>query len=315
MSLTTQLALFRDVVQQGSFSKAAALHDMDNSSLSKQIKKLEVTLGVQLLNRSTRSFSITSAGEEILEQTHTLLDTLAHIHSIADSYQSVPKGLLRITSPIFFGQEYLQPVVTRFMKQYPDVQVTLSLDDKRVDIIADHFDLAFRISKLRESNLIAKKIANTNFALVASEQFIEQYGEPKTPQQLLELPAVVYSNGSVTLDRIRISETAHSTNMVTLRMQGNYKISDVRTMMGAVKDGLGYALIDLFNLDQPISDTKLVPLLTDHKLSTMETGIYAIYPHRTQTLLVSEFIQYVQQHIGSPALWESHIPNYQDLYQ
>ncbi|CAM4173898.1 LysR family transcriptional regulator [Vibrio neonatus] len=315
MSLTAQLALFRDVVQQGSFSKAATLHDMDNSSLSKQIKKLEASLEVQLLNRSTRSISLTSAGEEILEQTHILLDTLTHIQSIADSYHSEPKGSLRITSPIFFGQEYLQPVVTRFMKQYPDVQVNLSLDDKRVDIIADHFDLAFRVGKLKESNLIAKQIAKTNFALVASEQFIQQHGMPQTPQQLLELPAVVYSNGNVTLDRVRISESAHSSNMVTLRMQGNYKISDVRTMMGAVKDGLGYALIDLFNLDRPISQSKLVPLLTDYQLSTMDTGIYAIYPHRKKTLLVSEFIDFVQQHIGSPAIWESHIPNYNEMYK
>ncbi|WP_261823843.1 type 2 periplasmic-binding domain-containing protein [Vibrio neonatus] len=72
-------------------------------------------------------------------------------------------------------------------------------------------------------------------------------------------------------------------------MQGNYKISDVRTIVGALKSGLGYALIDLFNLDQPISETKLVARLTDHKLSTMDTGIYPIYPHRKQTLLVSEF--------------------------
>ncbi|CAM2917061.1 LysR family transcriptional regulator [Vibrio rarus] len=315
MSLSLQLALFRDVVQQGSFTKAAALHDMDNSALSKQIKKLETDLGVQLLNRSTRSFSLTSAGEEILQQTHVLMDTLTHIHSIADSYHSEPKGTLRITSPIFFGQQYLQPVVTRFMKQYPDVQVILSLDDKRVDIIADQFDLAFRVGKLKESNLIAKQIAKTNFALVASEDFVELHGLPTTPQQLLALPAVVYSNGSVTLDRVRISDTAHSSNMVTLRMQGNYKVSDVRTMMGAVKDGLGYALIDLFNLDRPIAQSKLLPLLTDHRLSTMDTGIYAMYPHRKKTLLASEFIRYVEDHIGSPAIWESHIPHYSTLYQ
>nr|WP_254843553.1 LysR family transcriptional regulator [Shewanella sp. UCD-KL21] len=157
-SITKQLSLFLDVVQQGSFTKAAALHDMDNSLLSKQIKKLEAELGVQLLNRSTRSFSLTSAGEEILEQTQTLLDTLNQIQNIADSYQSEPKGIIRITSSIFFGQEYLQPVISQFMKQYPNVKVTLSLDDKRADIISDHFDVAFRIGKLTESNLIAKKL-------------------------------------------------------------------------------------------------------------------------------------------------------------
>lgn len=315
MSTTNQLLLFKDVVQQGSFSKAAALHDMDNSSLSKQIKKLEATLGVQLLNRSTRSFSLTSAGEEILAQTHILVDTLNQIHGIADSYQSEPKGLLRITAPIFFGQEYLRPVVAQFMRAYPSVQVTLSLDDKRADIIADHFDVAFRVGKLSESNLIAKKIASTNFAVVASKQFVMNHGHPRSIEELIEMPAVVYSNGDVTLDQIRISEAPHSEVMKTFKMRGNYKVSDVRTMMGAVQDGLGYAQIDLFNLDRPIHESGLMPLLTDHKLSTMDTGIYAIYPHRKQTLLVSEFIRFVQEYIGTPAFWESHIPDYHQLYR
>ncbi|WP_261817772.1 LysR family transcriptional regulator [Vibrio gallicus] len=315
MSITNQLLLFKDVVQQGSFSKAAALHDMDNSSLSKHIKKLETSLGVQLLNRSTRSFSLTSAGEEILSQTHILVDTLHQIHSIADSYHLEPKGQLRITAPIFIGQEYLRPVVSKFIAAYPNVQVTLSLDDKRADIIADHFDVAFRVGKLSESNLIAKKIANTNFAVVASRSFVEKYGHPQTITQLVSLPAVVYSNGDVTLDQIRTSEEPHGEELKTFKMRGNYKVSDVRTMMGAIEDGLGYALIDLFNLDRPIDETGLVPLLTDYRLSTMDTGIYAVYPHRKQTLLVSEFIRYVQEYIGTPAFWESHIPNYHQLYR
>ena len=195
MPNTNQLLLFLDVVQQGSFTKAATLHDMDNSSLSKQIKKLEQDLGVQLLNRSTRSFSLTSAGEDILAQTYVLKDTINQIQGIADSYQSEPKGVLRITSPIYFGQQYLQPIITQFMRKYPDVQIVLSLDDKIANIIAGQFDIAFRFSKLVESNLIAKKIADSNFMLVASNDFVKQHGKPKTPQDLLSLPAVIYTNG------------------------------------------------------------------------------------------------------------------------
>ncbi|MFT6984319.1 MAG: DNA-binding transcriptional LysR family regulator [Psychromonas sp.] len=315
MSLTNQLSLFLDVVQQGSFTKAAALHDMDNSSLSKQIKKLESSLGVQLLNRSTRSFSLTSAGENILEQTHVLIDTLEQIKSIADSYQSEAKGMLRITSSIFFGQQYLQPVISRFMKKYPNVKITHSLDDKKTDIISDHFDLAFRIGKLSESNLIAKKIANTRFALVASKEFIKQHGRPATPQELITLPAVIYSNGDVSLDQFRLSEVPHGQQLKNYKMKGNYKVSDVRSLIDAVKDGLGYTLIDLFNLERPIDQLQLEPLLTDYVLSTMDTGIYAVYPHRKKTLLVSEFIKTVQEYIGTPPFWEKYIPDYKNLYK
>ena len=163
MSITNQLLLFRDIVQKGSFTKAASLNDMDNSALSKQIKKLESDIGVQLLNRSTRSFSLTPAGEEILEQAHQLKDTLKHIQLIADSYQSEPKGILRITSPIYFGHQYLQPVISKFMRLHPKIQIIHSLNDKKTDIISDKFDLAFRLGKLNDSNLIAKKVADTHF--------------------------------------------------------------------------------------------------------------------------------------------------------
>ncbi|PSW16876.1 LysR family transcriptional regulator [Photobacterium sanctipauli] len=315
MSITNQLSLFHDVVQQGSFSKAAALHNMDNSSLSKQIKKLEATLGVQLLNRSTRSFSLTSAGEEILEQTQVLLDTVNQIQNIADSYQAEPTGTLRITSPVYFGQEYLQPVISRFMKKYPKVKVTLSLNDRMADIIGDQFDVAFRISKLAESNLIAKRIAKTNFAIIASKEFIERYGNPKTPEELIALPAVIYTNGDFTLDQLRLSTGPNGNELKTYRMQGNYKVTDVRAVVDAVKDGVGYSLFDLFYLKQSADELGLVPLLTDHVLSTMETGIYALYPNRKQTPLMREFIKAVQEDIGDPPIWLNHIPNYQQCYK
>lgn len=241
---TNQLLLFLDVVQQGSFTKAATLHDMDNSSLSKQIKRLEADLGVQLLNRSTRSFSLTSAGEEILAQARVLQDTLNQIQGIADSYQSEPKGVLRITSPIYFGQQYLQPIVTQFMRRYPDVQIVLSLDDKIANIIAGKIDIAFRFSKLVESNLIAKKIADSHFMLVASHDFIAEHGEPQTPQDLLSLPAIIYTNGDMTLDQLRISEQPNGDTYQVLSLQGNYKVSDVRTIVSGVSDGLGYGLLD-----------------------------------------------------------------------
>lgn len=314
MIATNQLALFLDVVQQGSFAKAATLHDMDNSSLSKQIKKLETSLGVQLLNRSTRSFALTPAGEEILAQTHLLISTLDQIQNIADSYQTTPKGHIRIASSIAFGQMYLQPAISRYMKKFPEVKITLSLDDKRNDIIADHFDLAFRVGKLTESNLIARKIAKTNFALVASKDFVEQYGYPKTPEELINLPAVIYSNGNVTLDLLKMSESPTSDVFNNYKMKGNYKVSDVKSIIDAVQHGIGYTLIDLFNLEKPISELNLVPLLTDHKISMMDTGIYAIYPHRKQTPLITEFINELQSYIGTPPFWESHIPNYHNLY-
>lgn len=307
MSISSQLLLFLDVVQQGSFTKAAILHDLDNSSLSKKIKKLESNLGVQLLNRSTRSLSLTSAGEEILKQTINLKETLDNIQQLADSYQSEPKGILRITSPLYFGNQYLQPVISKFMKLYPDVQVVHLLDDRKANIISDNYDVAFRLGKLPESNLIAKKIADTHFVLVASNEFINQFGQPKRPQDLIELPAVIYSNGDVTLDQLRINDAQNSKLFTTYKMKGKYKVSDVKTLINAVIDGLGYALIDASNLTLALKELGLTLLLPEHDISTMDTAIYAVYPHRKNTMLAKQFIQAVQDYIGKPPRWETYL--------
>ncbi len=241
--------------------------------------------------------------------------TLDEIQTIANTHQFEPKGKLRITAPIFWGQEYLQPVISKFMAQYPQVEISLILADKQTDIITDHFDLAFRVGKLNESNLIAKKIAPTQFAIIASELFIQKHGTPTTPDELIKLPAVIFTNGDTVLDKLRISKTPHKSDWENYKMQGNYKVSDVRTLMAAVKDGIGYSLIDLFNLEQPITESRLFPLLTEHRLSTMDTGIYVVYPHRQQPILVREFITSVQHHIGAPPFWSNHIPNYSQLYR
>lgn len=315
MALVNQLSLFIDVVQQGSFTKAAALHDMDNSSLSKQIKKLEVQLGVQLLNRSTRSFSLTPAGEEILQQAYSLVGTLDQVQSIADSYQAEPKGRIRVTAPYHIGQNHLQPVISQFMRRYPDVEIELLLDDKRSDIISDHFDVAFRLGRLDDSSLIAKKVADIRAVILASTAFIEQYGEPKTPEQLIKLPSVLYSNRSLIVDTVHLSEHPNQSSTLAYKMRGKYKVNDVQTLLSAAQDGLGYVTISSSNLYRSIEEMQLTPLLTDHTLCNRGLALYALYPHRKQTALVKAFISAVQQYIGTPPIWEQNIPGFNHFYR
>ncbi|QDF66635.1 LysR family transcriptional regulator [Shewanella sp. SNU WT4] len=314
MSLVQQLALFIDVVQQQSFTKAAALHDMDNSSLSKQIKKLETELGVQLLNRSTRSFALTPAGEEILQQAYQLVDTLHQVRLIADSYLAEPKGRIRITAPLHIGQLYLQPVITDFMQRFPEVEIVLLMDDKRSDIISDHFDVAFRLARLDDSSLIAKKIADIRVVTLASDAFIERYGAVKTPEELSHLPAVIYSNGSLTVDMMRFNEQPGSKRFIDYPMQGNYKVNDVRSLLEAVQAGLGYATIASSVLYRPLADMQLRPLLTEYAHDNQGLALYALYPHRRKTALVTEFIAAVENYIGAIPRWEQHIPDFDRYY-
>lgn len=315
MGMSTRLDLFLDVVQHGSFAKAAGVRNMDRSALSKQIKVLEDDLGVRLLNRSTRALSLTNAGKEIIKQAESVRELLANTQRLAESFHDTPKGLLRISSPTLFGKMYIQKAVNIFMAKYPDTHIKLVLDDKRVDIIGERFDVAIRIGPARDSNLIARKLASTKGAILASESFIETYGKPQTPEELIKLPAIIYSNGEITFNKITISDSPGSDVMNTHIKNGRLEVNEVSVIMDAMKAGLGYSQHGLFTLEQNIKEMGLVPLLTDYKLPETNWGIYAVYPHRNQTPLVKLFIDTVQELIGTPPVWEKYIDNYDAMYK
>ena len=129
----------------------------------------------------------------------------------------------------------------------------------------------------------------------------------------MSLPSVVYSNGPLTVDTARISETPESSRFINHKMTGKYKVNDVLTLLAAVQDGLGYAMISSSNLYCPVADINLKPLLTHYGLCNRGLALYALYPHRKQTALVREFISAVKAHIGTPPLWEKHVPNFSQL--
>ncbi len=315
MDMASRLDLFLDVVQKGSFAKAANARNIDRSALSKQIKILEQELGVRLLNRSTRALSPTAAGSRIIKQAESIREMLSDTLQIAKSFHAKPQGLLRLTSPTLFGTIYIEKALHLFMSRYPDIDIKLELNDQISDIIGDSFDLAFRIGPLRDSNLIAKKLASNKVAILASKDFIKKYGCPKTPDELVKLPSIIYTNGVYKMDKITLSESPGSDIMRTHHIQGRLEVNDVSACNNAVYAGLGYCRIPLFSLDRNINELGLVPLLTDYKLPRDEWEIYAVYPHRNQSPTVKLFIETVQELIGSPPIWESYIDGYHMMYR
>ncbi|MDV7105274.1 LysR family transcriptional regulator [Vibrio sp. TH_r3] len=315
MDMATRLDLFLDVVNHGSFAKAADLRNLDRSVLSKQIKVLEDDLGIRLLNRSTRSLSLTDAGAEILKQAESVRNLLADTQRIAESYHSQPKGQIKITGPTPFGYLYLTQAVNNFMKKYPDVHISLHLDDRRSDIIGEQYDIAFRVGVLSDSNLIAKKIANNPIAILASQAFIEKYGEPQTPEELMQLPAIIYNNGEVTRNKIDFCQSPGCETMDTYTMKGKYKVNQARAILSAAQAGVGYAVVPLFTLEKNIKELGLIPLLTHYRMPKTYGQIHAIYPHRNQTPIVKLFIESVQEIIGTPPIWENYIDDYASMYK
>ena len=175
MDTTSRLLMLLEVVEQGSFAKAAEIRNIDRSVISKQISRLEDELGVRLLNRTTRSFSLTAAGAEMIKKADELRSLLGDTLRMAENYHLEPRGVLKITSSTLIGRRYLQPVINDFQKRFPQVEVELRLDDRLVDIVSEGFDLAFRVGEPKDSSLIARKIARNRLLLLASPAFIETY--------------------------------------------------------------------------------------------------------------------------------------------
>ena len=202
MDTTSRLLMLLEVVEQGSFAKAAEIRNIDRSVISKQISRLEDELGVRLLNRTTRSFSLTAAGAEMIKKADELRSLLGDTLRMAENYHLEPRGVLKITSSTLIGRRYLQPVINDFQKRFPQVEVELRLDDRLVDIVSEGFDLAFRVGEPKDSSLIARKIARNRLLLLASPAFIETYGMPKNITDLAQLPAASYASSSLRVDGV-----------------------------------------------------------------------------------------------------------------
>ncbi|QHJ10494.1 HTH-type transcriptional regulator DmlR [Paraglaciecola mesophila] len=314
MDIATRLDLFLDVVRQGSYTKAAELRLMDRSSLSKQIKMLESELGTRLLNRSTRSLSLTEAGKEVLKQAESVRQTISDTHRIVESFHEKPKGLLRITCPTLFGKLYVQKAIKIFMQRYPDTDVQLDLSNKVLNVIEDRYDIAFRIGDMQDSNLVARKIADNHIAILASKSFIERHGMPETPEDLIKLPAVFFSSGGLVVNKIPIGKDPKSGEFKLWEFKGRYRVNEQELVLDSVKSGQGFGVLALYMLGDNIKKFDLVPLLTNYALPESFGALYAVYPHRSPTPLVNKFLDTFRETIGVRPVWESYIDNYENYY-
>lgn len=189
MSLdANDLILFAQVMETGSFSRAAERTGLPKSTLSRRITTLETKLGERLLTRSTRRLAITEFGERILEHARRLLEETEAASAMALHRQGVPRGVLRVSMPPDFVELDLTPFLLQFAASYPEVRLELDLSPRRVDLLAERFDLAVRVaSRLPDdSTLVARKLCELENGLYASPAYLARYGIPEKPQDLLE---------------------------------------------------------------------------------------------------------------------------------
>src|SRR6266404_6586197 len=184
MDKLASLRAFVKVVELGSFSEAARQLRLSRSAVSKYIGDLEDSLGVQLLNRTTRHASPNENGQSYFERAMSILSDIDAADQAVTHLQSTPRGLLRINAPMSFGTIRLGPALADFMIKYPEMQLQLVLSDNLLDPVQDGFDVTLRIAELESSSLIARKIAPMPRVICASADYLKRHGTPHHPQDL-----------------------------------------------------------------------------------------------------------------------------------
>ena len=189
------IVIFTHVVNSGGFSAAAELTGHSTSYISKEINKLEARLGVRLLNRTTRSISLTPEGELYFQQCQQLVfDAESTVGEITSSHVN-PKGMLKISCPVSFGLGHLQPILSEYMSMYPEVQLHMDFNDRKVDVVQDGYDLVIRATRdLDESSLVCRKIYQAKAYTVASPAYLRKHGRPEHPEELVNHACICYSN-------------------------------------------------------------------------------------------------------------------------
>ncbi|MCA9543233.1 MAG: LysR family transcriptional regulator [Myxococcales bacterium] len=295
MSRVGELETFIQVVDEGSFSAAARNLGVSKSHVSKTISKLEERLGARLLNRTTRKLNLTDVGHAFLERGRAIMAELDEAERAVTALQTEPRGLLRVSAPLSFGLRHLIPVVSDFMVHHPELRVELALDDRRVDLMDEGFDLAVRIAaQLDDSSFIAKRLGRAQPYLLASPAYLAAHGTPKHPQDLAEHRCLRYAY-------LRSGPTWVLTDdqgrREAVRADGPLEVNSGDAILQAAEAGLGVGLLPDFICCDAVRAGRLVRLLPGWSLS--EAGVWALYPHnRHLSAKVRLFIEHMVEAFG-----------------
>ena len=247
------------LAEQGSFTRAAERLDVSKAAMSQKIKELEEMAGVLLVQRTTRSVRLTSAGEKLVEE---LREPFARIEQSFFSVRDIAgpvRGLVRITAPVAFARQQLVPIIGEFLRDYPQVRLQLDVTDRIVSLSSEGFDLAIRHSDTLPETHVALPLCDTRTLLVASPAYLNEQGIPRTPQDLAQHNCLYYPRG-VESPRWRFTTTADN-EQVQIRIQGSFATNNSESIRDAALQGLGIAMLPDFSAREALAAGSLQQVL------------------------------------------------------
>ncbi len=285
---------FVQVAERGSFTAASKALGVAKSQLSFRVARLEASLGVRLIQRTTRHQHVSEIGQRYYDRCRLLLAAAEHTQQVIDDAQVAPRGRIRVACPVLFAQMLLAPVLVDYLRQHPDVQVDLDICHHQVDVIAGGYDIAFRVrDSIQDSSLVMRSYGMDPYMLVASADLLQRHGHPTQPSDLQRLPsvAVISAEGRhfwhLQATDGRVQQVEHHPRLVS---------DDLQVLSRAVMGGVGIAQLPQFFCRVPIAEGRLVALLPDW--SSPPGNVHAVYPSRHgQTPALRSFMDFMAEHL------------------
>lgn len=300
MDRIQSLRLFVRLVDLGSFSKAAADLGVGQPTATKMLAQLEKRLGARLLHRTTRGVAPTEIGTLFYEKCRLILHHVEEADTVAALLQSQVQGSLRINTSVAFGRRVMAPMIIRFMRLNPRLQIDISFDDRYIDLVEHGIDLAIRMGRLPDSTLGARTLGVNPWVLVASPEYLRARGEPTIPAELERHDALIYS--SVQGDA-RWQFTRRDGGIELVSVRGPLRSNNLSTLLLAARCDMGLAALPWYVAHESVRAGAVVPILRDYSLPSQE--IHAVYPSpRMVPAKVSGLMNWLAGQFG-PTWWES----------
>lgn len=294
MDLFASMRMYLAVVDGGSFAAAADKLDVSRAMVSKQVQKLEEHLGTRLLNRTTRRLSLTETGREFYERSMQIVSDVEEAEQIAGQMTRMPQGVLRVTIPLSYGQHRLAGIIGDYTQAYPQVQLDISLSDRKVDLIDEGFDLAIRIGAMPQSDLVARKIGGVRSIVCAAPSYLKKHGAPQAPTDLAAHACLGYTlTGTGTEWRLEGPD-----GTLAIPISGPIKADNGDIIRLAALRGAGIVFQPQFIIGDDVDAGRLVRVLPDWQ--SAELGVYAVYPSRKHlSAKVRTFVDFLVDALGA----------------
>jgi len=299
------IALFLRVLDLGSISAAARNLDLSTAVASKRLQRLERELGVRLLHRTTRRLHPTPEGSALAEQGRMLVEDLEALTGGLRQSGGDIAGTLRITAPASFGRQYLSPLIAEFLALYPKVNISLNLNDERLDLISAGFDMAIRIGTLDDSSLVARLLAPNTRLLCASPDYLQRRGLPRVPADLEHHDCLVQLGGQGRREAWRLLDDEK--REVIVRPSGRLESNFGEALRDAALAGLGIAAHSTWHVAEDLRSGRLRRVLPEYQIGG--TGIYAVMPQRRlMPPRVRAFVEFVAARFAQGSYWNRGLP-------